>query len=88
MSKLIRPIISEKANYISAGGVYAFRVSDDSNKFEIKKIIEGMYKVNVRKVNFINIPPKRRIMRGRVGYKSGFKKAMVYLNKGQKIELA
>lgn len=88
MSKLINPIISEKANILSSGGVYTFRVEKKANKFDIKKSVEDLFKINVRKVNLVTIPPKKRIMRGKTGFKSGYKKALVYLKKGQKIDLA
>ncbi|OGF70228.1 50S ribosomal protein L23 [Candidatus Giovannonibacteria bacterium RIFCSPLOWO2_02_FULL_45_14] len=88
MSKVINPIISEKANILSSDGVYTFRVEKNSNKFDIKKSVENLFKVNVRRVNLVTIPPKKRIMRGKVGFKSGYKKAVVYLKKGQKIELS
>jgi len=73
---------------LSSGGVYSFRVEKDANKFDIKKSVEELFKVNVRRVNLITIPPKKRIMRGKAGFKSGYKKAIVYLKKGQKIDLA
>nr|AKQ05634.1 LSU ribosomal protein L23p (L23Ae), large subunit ribosomal protein L23 [uncultured Parcubacteria bacterium Rifle_16ft_4_minimus_33456] len=88
MSKVINPIISEKANILSSDGVYTFRVEKNSNKVDIKKSVENLFKVNVRRVNLVTIPPKKRIMRGKVGFKSGYKKAVVYLKKGQKIELS
>ncbi len=88
MSKLINPIISEKANILSSGGAYTFRVEKVANKLEIKKSIEDLFKVNVQRVNLVTIPSKKRTMRGKVGFKSGYKKAIVYLKKGQKIDLA
>ena len=56
MSKLINPIVSEKANILSSGGVYSFRVEKDANKFDIKKAVEDLFKVNVRRVNLITTP--------------------------------
>lgn len=88
MSALIKPIISEKANFLSADGVYVFHVEPDANKFEIKKAVEDLYKVSVTRVNLISVKPKARIYRGRPGFKQGFKKAMVQLKKGDKIDLA
>lgn len=88
MSKLINPIISEKAHNLSSSGVYVFRVEKSANKMDIKKSVERLFKVNVIRVNLLTIPPKKRIIRGKVGFKSGFKKAIVFLLKGQKIDLA
>lgn len=88
MSKVIRPIITEKANDLTAGGVYVFRVEDWANKFEIKKTIEGLYKVNVTRVNLVKVHPKKRFIRGKAGVKKGYKKALVFLKKGETIELS
>ena len=70
---------------------YVFKVSFDANKTEIKKAIEKMYNVKVEKVNIIHIPGKKRRL-GRIegwrkGLKRGFKKAIVTLRKGDKIEV-
>jgi len=88
MSKITHPIISEKASALSEQGVYAFQVDPGANKFEIKKAVENLYRVNVMRVNVVKIHPKKRIYRGRVGFKAGYKKALVFLKAGQKIDLA
>lgn len=78
--------ISEKANNLSAIDQYVFEVNDLANKTEIARAIEGMYKVNVLSVNLIRIPKKKRRL-GRIeGYKKGYKKAVVKIKQGQKIE--
>lgn len=84
---LINPIISEKSTSLSSQGVYAFRVSPGSNKPQIKKAVENIYKVKVQRVNLLKTSPKRRVFRGRVGVRPGYKKALVFLEKGQKIDL-
>jgi len=53
-----------------------------------KRNIEKIFKVNVIKINTINNKPKSKIVRGKLGKKSGFKKAVVTLKKGQSIDLA
>jgi large subunit ribosomal protein L23 len=65
---------------------YIFRVKDSANKNEIKKAVHDLYRVDVVAVNTINIPG--RMKRGRVGMvrESGYKKAIVTLKEGQKIE--
>lgn len=87
MSKLAEPIITEKANLLAEAGVYAFRVENSANKLQIKKEVEKLYKVSVRMVNIVHVLPKKRIFRGRVGQKPGYKKALVFLKKGEKIDL-
>ena len=56
-------------------------------KKNIKKNIEKIFKVNVTKVNIINRKTKIKIKQGRKTYKSGYKKAIVTLKKGQSIDL-
>lgn len=84
---LIEPWITES----STAGVelhkYVFKVSQRSVKAQIKKAVEGLYKVKVISVNTINIPRKHRSYGSTPGWKSGFKKAVVTLKEGDKIEL-
>ena len=82
------PHISEKATFLQEEDKYVFRVSKRTNKIEVKKAIENLYKVKVEDVNIVNIPAKKKTWRGRPGYGSGYKKAIVTIAKGQKIEIA
>ncbi len=84
---LKRPVVSEKALGLEARGEYIFGVADNTTKPEVKKEIERKYNVKVARVNMIVAKPRRKIFRGRAGYKSGFKKALVKLESGQKIEV-
>ena len=84
---LQRPIISEKALGLESKGEYVFMVAGHANKSEVKKEVEKKYSVKVERVNMITYQPKKVLLRGRVGSKSGFKKAMVKLLHGHKIEL-
>tara|TARA_E500000331_G_C16842608_1_gene534187 strand:- start:224 stop:517 length:294 start_codon:yes stop_codon:yes gene_type:complete len=81
------PIITEKATILSEQNKSVFRVHSKANKKIIKKNIEKLFKVNVVKVNIINSKTKLRIKQGRKSYKSGYKKAIVTLKKGQSIDL-
>ena len=80
------PHISEKASIASEGGSYVFKVSKKSNKFLIKEAIEKLYGVDVRRVNIVNVRPKFRRLGMHEGEKSGYKKAIVTLTKGQTID--
>lgn len=80
------PKISEKSSVLSEKGVYVFRVSPRASKNEIKKSVEELYKVKVEKINVINVPSRLRSFGRKVGRKPGFRKAMVKLNAGEKIE--
>lgn len=84
---LKEPHISEKATFLSENGKYVFKVYKNANKSEIKKAVSGLYGVAVKEVNIINIKTKVRMLRGRKGEKSGYKKAIVTLEKGHKIEI-
>ncbi len=85
------PHITEKAGFLADQNKYVFRVFPKANKIEIKKVIEALYGVKVEKVHLIHsAPKKRRLGRSegwRHGLKRGFKKAIVTLAKGEKIEL-
>lgn len=78
---------TEKSTISAESGVYVFRVAPNSNKVMIKQAIEEFYGFRPRKVSITNMPSKRRINRGKVGTRSGFKKAVVYLKEGDKIEV-
>ena len=85
---MVNIIITEKATSLSENNKVVFKVRDDASKKTIKKNIEKIFKVNVIKVNTINKKSKSKIIRGKIGYKKGYKKALVTLKKGQSIDLA
>ena len=81
--------VSEKASRIqSENNTYVFRASDTATKPELAKAIEKRYNVKVSKVRVISSPRKRRDTGRFPGYKSGFKKALITLVKGQTITQA
>ena len=82
-----RPVVSEKTVYLSnALNQYTFNVHPNANKIQIKEAVEGLFKVKVTAVNTMNVLGKER-RRGRVaGTTSAWKKAIVSLAEGQKIE--
>ena len=88
LDTVIHPIITEKATNLSENNKVVFKVRDDASKKTIKKNIEKIFKVNVIKVNTITKKSKSKIIRGKIGYKKGYKKALVTLKKGQSIDLA
>lgn len=84
---LVEPWITEKSHQLMSLNKYVFKVSRDSTKETVGKSIEEYYGVKVEGVNIVNIQPKKRSY-GRVrGTKSGYKKAIVKLKEGDKIEL-
>ena len=81
------PHVSEKATIAAEKNQYTFKVYANANKPEIAKSIEGMYGVDVVSVNVIKIPKKKRRL-GRVeGWRKGYRKAVVTIKEGQKIEI-
>ncbi len=86
---LTRPRITEKASFLTAkeSPVYTFEVSDRANKATVAKAIKELFKVTPVKVNVINTKAKTVFRRGKKGTVSGIKKAMVYLKKGDKIDI-
>lgn len=84
---LKNPHVTEKATDLTAKNQYVFKVWQRSNKIEIKKAVEGLYGVDVLDVKIIKVGPKRRRI-GRIeGQRKGYKKAIVKIKKGQKIEV-
>jgi len=82
------PHISEKSTDLAEkSNQYVFKVIQGTNKTEIKKTIEGVYKVDVLSVNIIKIPAKKRRIGRNQGFKKGFTKAIVKVKDGQKIEI-
>ena len=80
------PHITEKATILSQNNQYVFIVYNDVNKIEIKKAIEMLYGVKVLTVQVINIPKKKMRVGRTFGWKKAFKKAIVRIKNGQKIE--
>jgi large subunit ribosomal protein L23 len=82
------PCITEKSSRLENDNFYVFKVEKNSNKKLIKEAIESQYKVEVEKVMIVNIPPKKKFEGRKIaGFKSGYKKAIVKIKEGQKIEL-
>jgi len=82
---LLENLISEKSTLLAAQNKYVFKVTKNSGKFQIKEAIEGYYGVQVVSVNTIKINPKKRIHGRTIGWKKGFKKAVVTLRAGDVI---
>ena len=88
LDTVISPNITEKSTSLSELNKVVFKVHKGASKNSIKKSIEKIFKVNVIKVNTINIKGKTKLVRNKKAYKSGYKKAIVTLKKGQNIDLA
>jgi large subunit ribosomal protein L23 len=82
-----KPVLTEKARELTKQNQYQFIVEKWANKSEIKKAIEDFYDVDVLDVKIIKVPAKQRTL-GRIsGWRKSYKKAIVKLKEGQKIEI-
>jgi large subunit ribosomal protein L23 len=84
---LIRPVVSEKSYALMSDGKYTFRVHDRAHKTQIAKAVEEIFEVQVRSVKTAKVraKPKRRGLS--TGTSRSWKKAIVQLAPGQRIEL-
>ena len=83
---ILKPIITEKSmEMLATQGKYTFKVAKDSNKIEIAKAVEALFKgVKVAKVNTISVRGRKKRMGRSEGYTSDWKKAVVTLKKDSK----
>ena len=86
--QIVSPYLTEKTSILNTDHQYVFKVFKGANKVEIKKAIERLYGVHVEKVRIIIVPSKERRLGKFEGEKTGFKKAIVRLRQGDKIEVA
>ena len=84
---ILSPVITEKSTNLNVLNKLTFKVAKDANKSSIKKSIEKLYKVEVIKVNTILSKPRVKMVRGKVGSKTGYKKAIVTIKEGQTIDM-
>ncbi len=78
---------TEKAIIATDKNKYVFEVDKRANKDNLRQEITKTYKVIPLKINIINTPDKVVMRKGRAGTKSGIKKAIVTLKKGDKIDV-
>ena len=78
---------SEKGVAMEPDRKYLFHVQKKSTKFQIQKAVEEIYKVKVQDVNTMVVSGKRKRVRQEIGYTADWKKALVTLKEGEKIEV-
>ena len=88
LDTIISPNITEKATSLSEFNKVVFKVHKGASKMAIKRNIEKIFKVNVVKINTLNLKGKSKIVKNKKSYKPGYKKAIITLKKGQSIDLA
>lgn len=85
---IIAPVITEKSSTLNTNNnVYVFKVNKKANKFQIKKAIESAFKVKVANVNTLQTKPKDKRVGKYTGKTKTYKKAIVTLVEGEKIEM-
>lgn len=82
-----RPLITEKSTKLIELGKYTFEVMQGVNKVEIAKAVEQAFKVNVVKVNIVNVRKKERRVGKYTGLRPAVRKAIVTLQKGQTLDV-
>ena len=82
-----KPLLTEKSTALQEiRNQYFFKVHPKANKSEVRKAVETLFEVKVKKVNILNMPSKLRRFLGRPGRAAPWKKAIVTLHEGQTIE--
>lgn len=79
---------TEKGTTLEPDRKYLFEVARSANKLQIRKAVEEIYKVKVEAINTVSMPRKLKRVRQEVGYTTPWKKAVVTLKEGQKIEVS
>ena len=83
-----RPVISEKSTLLTERhNKYVFEVAPEANKIQIRRAVEEVFRVNVTKVRTMRVPGKRKRVRLHVGFTPAWKKAIVTLKDGDRIDL-
>ncbi|AFB31428.1 50S ribosomal protein L23 [Rickettsia rhipicephali] len=83
-----KPIITEKTTTLSEQNKYAFYVDKFAEKLTVKKAIEEIFTVKVKKVNILNVKGKKKRFKGIIGTQINRKKAIVTLEKDHNIDFA
>jgi large subunit ribosomal protein L23 len=84
---LIKPVVSEKSYHQITENRYTFKVHKDAHKTQIRQAVEELFEVKVVSVNVVKMPAKPKRRGTTQGMKPGWKKAIVELKAGDKIEI-
>ncbi|EFC91962.1 MULTISPECIES: 50S ribosomal protein L23 [Dethiosulfovibrio] len=83
---IVRPIITEKSSRMMEDNKYTFEVHPQANKTEVRKAVETVFKVKVEKVHTLKVRSKPKRMGVFLGKSRAWKKAIVTLAEGERIE--
>jgi large subunit ribosomal protein L23 len=84
---LIAPVVSEKSYSLIEENKYSFRVHAKAHKTQIRQAVEQLFDVHVESVNVLKVHPKPKRRGLQRGKKAGWKKAIVELREGERIEI-
>jgi large subunit ribosomal protein L23 len=84
---LIEPVLSEKANALREEGKYVFKVDPSATKIQIKEAIRRLFNVHPIACTVMVVGGKPKRQRNRAGYTASWKKAIVRLQKNEKISV-
>jgi large subunit ribosomal protein L23 len=84
---LIAPVVSEKSYSLIGENKYSFRVHEKAHKTQIRQAVEEVFDVKVQSVNVLKVRPKPKRRGLQKGVKPGWKKAVVELREGDRIEI-
>ena len=86
---ILAPVVTEKTAGITAdGNKVVFKVAKDANKVQIKQAVEEAFNVKVSNVNTINVRPKKKRVGRHTGATKAYKKAIITLAEGSKLDLS
>lgn len=86
---ILAPVVTEKTAGITAdGNKVVFKVAKDANKVQIKQVVEEAFNVKVSNVNTINVRPKKKRVGRYTGATKAYKKAIITLAEGSKLDLS
>jgi large subunit ribosomal protein L23 len=84
---LIAPVVSEKSYSLIEASKYSFKVHPKAHKTQIRQAVEELFEVKVLSVNVLKVQPKPKRRGVSRGTRPGWKKAIVQLRAGDKIEI-
>lgn len=84
---LIAPVVSEKSYSLIEENKYAFRIHDRAHKTQVRQAVEELFDVKVERVNVMRVKPKPKRRGYHRGTRPGWKKAVVQLREGDKIDI-
>ena len=84
---IIEPILTEKSNTLREGKKFAFKVDQRANKIEILRAVQKLFDVHPLKCNIVNVKPKPKRVRYKLGKTASWKKAIITLPQEETISI-